>query len=206
MEIEKVYEPQRFEPHWAKWWVEIKPLPRRSAAAASRIFRWSFRRRTSPARCTWATCSSTPSSTRRSAGSACWASKTLWLPGTDHAGIATQIMVERQLAEEGLTQARSGPREVRSARVEVERAVRRAHRGADEARRRELRLDAAALHARSRPVARRARGLRPAVRKGPDLSRPSTSSTGARAARPRCRDLEVEHEETQGICGTSFIR
>jgi valyl-tRNA synthetase len=26
---------------------------------------------------------------------------TLWLPGTDHAGIATQIMVERQLAEEG---------------------------------------------------------------------------------------------------------
>src|SRR5205807_6454751 len=26
---------------------------------------------------------------------------TLWLPGTDHAGIATQMMVERQLAEEG---------------------------------------------------------------------------------------------------------
>src|SRR4051812_36387738 len=27
--------------------------------------------------------------------------KTLWLPGTDHAGIATQMMVERQLAAEG---------------------------------------------------------------------------------------------------------
>ena len=26
---------------------------------------------------------------------------TLWLPGTDHAGIATQMMVERQLAAEG---------------------------------------------------------------------------------------------------------
>src|SRR6201994_4989970 len=25
----------------------------------------------------------------------------LWLPGTDHAGIATQMMVERQLAEQG---------------------------------------------------------------------------------------------------------
>ncbi len=25
----------------------------------------------------------------------------LWLPGTDHAGIATQLMVERQLASEG---------------------------------------------------------------------------------------------------------
>jgi valyl-tRNA synthetase len=28
---------------------------------------------------------------------------TLWLPGTDHAGIATQLMVERQLASEGKT-------------------------------------------------------------------------------------------------------
>ncbi|HKS71744.1 MAG TPA: class I tRNA ligase family protein, partial [Terriglobales bacterium] len=26
---------------------------------------------------------------------------TLWLPGTDHAGIATQMMVERQLSTEG---------------------------------------------------------------------------------------------------------
>ena len=26
---------------------------------------------------------------------------TLWIPGTDHAGIATQLMVERQLAKEG---------------------------------------------------------------------------------------------------------
>ncbi len=26
---------------------------------------------------------------------------TLWMPGTDHAGIATQVMVERQLAAEG---------------------------------------------------------------------------------------------------------
>ena len=28
---------------------------------------------------------------------------TLWLPGSDHAGIATQVVVERQLAKEGLT-------------------------------------------------------------------------------------------------------
>jgi len=27
----------------------------------------------------------------------------LWLPGTDHAGISTQLMVERQLAAEGMT-------------------------------------------------------------------------------------------------------
>ena len=27
----------------------------------------------------------------------------LWLPGTDHAGLATQNVVERELAKEGLT-------------------------------------------------------------------------------------------------------
>src|SRR5215218_10042909 len=29
--------------------------------------------------------------------------ETLWVPGTDHAGIATQNIVEKQLAKEGLT-------------------------------------------------------------------------------------------------------
>jgi valyl-tRNA synthetase len=29
--------------------------------------------------------------------------ETLWVPGTDHAGIATQNIIERQLADEGLT-------------------------------------------------------------------------------------------------------
>src|SRR5688500_17406404 len=28
---------------------------------------------------------------------------TLWVPGTDHAGIATQMVVEKQLAKEGLS-------------------------------------------------------------------------------------------------------
>ncbi len=32
----------------------------------------------------------------------------LWLPGTDHAGIATQMMVERQLKEEGTTRQQLG--------------------------------------------------------------------------------------------------
>jgi len=34
--------------------------------------------------------------------------KALWLPGTDHAGIATQMMVERQLAEESKTRQQMG--------------------------------------------------------------------------------------------------
>lgn len=33
---------------------------------------------------------------------------TLWLPGTDHAGIATQLMVERQLAGEGISRQKLG--------------------------------------------------------------------------------------------------
>ncbi len=32
----------------------------------------------------------------------------LWLPGTDHAGIATQLMVERQLARENKTRQELG--------------------------------------------------------------------------------------------------
>jgi valyl-tRNA synthetase len=32
----------------------------------------------------------------------------LWLPGTDHAGIATQVMVERDLARQGITRAQLG--------------------------------------------------------------------------------------------------
>jgi valyl-tRNA synthetase len=34
--------------------------------------------------------------------------RVLWVPGTDHAGIATQNVVERQLAEQGLTRAQLG--------------------------------------------------------------------------------------------------
>jgi valyl-tRNA synthetase len=41
---------------------------------------------------------------------------TLWLPGTDHAGIATQLMVERQLAEQGINRRDIG-REAFEARV-----------------------------------------------------------------------------------------
>ncbi len=36
---------------------------------------------------------------------------TAWIPGTDHAGIATQIVVERQLQEQGLSRHTLGPTE-----------------------------------------------------------------------------------------------
>jgi valyl-tRNA synthetase len=41
---------------------------------------------------------------------------TVWIPGTDHAGIATQIVVERQLAEQGINRHDMG-REAFTAKV-----------------------------------------------------------------------------------------
>jgi valyl-tRNA synthetase len=107
MEIEKVYEPQRFEPHWAKWWVdqqlfrpEAKPgepyfslvIPPPNVTGSlhmghmfehsiiDALIRWHRMR----------------------------AENTLWLPGTDHAGIATELMVDRQLAQEGIQKRELG--------------------------------------------------------------------------------------------------
>ncbi len=34
--------------------------------------------------------------------------RVLWVPGTDHAGIATQMLVERQVVSEGTTRQKMG--------------------------------------------------------------------------------------------------
>ncbi len=49
----------------------------------------------------------------------------LWQPGMDHAGIATQMVVERQLAQQGIEPPRPRPRGLRRAGVGVEDGVRR---------------------------------------------------------------------------------
>ncbi len=51
----------------------------------------------------------------------------LWQPGTDHAGIATQTVVERTLAREGKSRHESGARRVHRARVAVAPRDRRSH-------------------------------------------------------------------------------
>ena len=115
MQLEKVYEPQRFEPRWAQWWVE------------SGIYHAKWQ----PGRPVFSLVIPPPNVTgslhmghmlehteidvtvrwHRMRGDI-----TLWLPGTDHAGIATQMVVERQLAEEGLDRRAMG-REAFEARV-----------------------------------------------------------------------------------------
>lgn len=110
MEIEKVYEPQRFEPHWAARWVneemfrvEAEPgTPYFSLAipppnvTGSLHMGHMFEHAIIDALIRW----------HRMRGE-----RTLWVPGTDHAGIATELMVDRQLqAEDGRTK-RDLPRE-----------------------------------------------------------------------------------------------
>jgi valyl-tRNA synthetase len=121
MEIDKVYEPQRFEPHWAEWWVEhhtyraeahpgepyfslaIPPPNVTGSLHMGHMFEHSI----IDAQVRWRRMKRTPDGKPVN---------TLWLPGTDHAGIATQIMVERQLAAEGLTKRDLG-RDAFEARV-----------------------------------------------------------------------------------------
>ena len=69
---------------------------------------------------------------------------TLWLPGTDHAGIATQIVVERQLAAKGIDRRAIGREFVES--LEVAARIRRCHLAADAPTRRFGRLEPRVLH------------------------------------------------------------
>jgi len=101
MQIEKVYEPQRFEPHWAQWWIDSgifhasqKSLPRVFSlvipppnVTGSLHIGHMLEHTEIDVTIRW----------HRMRGD-----NTLWLPGTDHAGIATQMVVERKLAEDGI--------------------------------------------------------------------------------------------------------
>src|SRR3954463_15446534 len=101
MEIEKVYEPQRFEPHWAARWVDEQTF-RVEAEPGTPYFSLAipppnvtgslhmghmFEHAIIDSLIRW----------HRMRGD-----RTLWVPGTDHAGIATELMVDRKLqAEQG---------------------------------------------------------------------------------------------------------
>ena len=109
----------------------------------------------------------------------------LWLPGTDHAGIATQAVVEKRLVSEGTSPRGARTRGFRRARLEVEGGARRPDPAAAAQAGRLVRLDADALHARARHVARRARGLRAPVGEGPGLPRGAPRELGLRPGHGR---------------------
>ena len=110
MNIDKVYEPQRFEPHWAQWWIDsgvfttsddseapvyslVIPPPN---VTGSLHMGHMLEHTEIDVTIRW----------RRMLGD-----NTLWLPGADHAGIATQMLVERKLAAEGVDRRKLGREE-----------------------------------------------------------------------------------------------
>ncbi|MFQ5664769.1 MAG: valine--tRNA ligase, partial [Terriglobia bacterium] len=114
-DIAKAYQPGSIEPHWARVWVEEKLFTPEVAA-----------RHRPPEKSTYSLAIPPPNVTgslhmghmlehtqidillrwRRMQGH-----RVLWLPGSDHAGIATQVVVERQLTEQGLTRQQVGREE-----------------------------------------------------------------------------------------------
>jgi valyl-tRNA synthetase len=101
MQVEKVYEPRRFEPHWAQWWID-SGIFRASNKSPARVFSLAI----PPPNVTGSlhighmlehTEIDVVIRWRRMTGA-----NTLWLPGMDHAGIATQMVVARALTEEGI--------------------------------------------------------------------------------------------------------
>ncbi len=170
MELDKVYEPQRFEPRWAQWWID----------------QGVFRTRDDSDRPMYSLVIPPPNVTgslhmghmlehteidvtirwHRMRGE-----NTLWLPGMDHAGIATQMVVERQLRAEGVSRHDLG-------REKFEQRVwewKEQYGGTIV--RQMIRLGASCDWSRERFTMdeglspRRPRGLRPPARKGPDLPR-----------------------------------
>jgi valyl-tRNA synthetase len=99
MQIEKVYEPQRFEPHWAQWWID-SGIFRASARTPGRVFSLVI----PPPNVTGSLHIGHMLEHAEIDVTIRWhrmrGDNTLWLPGTDHAGIATQMVVARKLAEE----------------------------------------------------------------------------------------------------------
>jgi valyl-tRNA synthetase len=109
-EIPKAYEPQEIERRWAQIWFEEK-LYRADAKDTGEMFSIVL----PPPNVTGSihighmlehTQIDIVVRWHRMRGN-----KTLWLPGMDHAGIATQVVVERQLAKEGLKREQIGREE-----------------------------------------------------------------------------------------------
>ena len=107
MQIEKVYEPNRFEPHWAQWWIDSE-IFRASNKAQPRVFSLVI----PPPNVTGSLHIGHMLEHTEIDVTIRWhrmrCDNTLWLPGMDHAGIATQMVVERQLAAEGIDRRELG--------------------------------------------------------------------------------------------------
>jgi valyl-tRNA synthetase len=113
-DLPKAYDPTAIEDHWAEYWVRenlfAQPTPSADQVAEARQSQFSillpppnvtgnlhmghmFEHTESDILTRW----------HRMRGE-----RVLWIPGTDHAGIATQMLVERQIVSEGTTRQQMG--------------------------------------------------------------------------------------------------
>ncbi|MDE3188890.1 MAG: valine--tRNA ligase [Acidobacteriota bacterium] len=133
-DLPKAYDPTAIEDHWAEYWVRenlfAQPTPRQPVQSQGQDGQSPFTILLPPPNVTGRlhmghmlnqTEMDILTRWRRMSGR-----RALWLPGTDHAGIATQMMVERQLVSEGTTRQQLG----REAFVERVWAWRREYGGA----------------------------------------------------------------------------
>ena len=106
-EMAKAYDPSRVEPHWYGWWRENGMF-----AAHDDSDKPSYCIAMPPPNVTGslhmghaltATLQDIMTRWRRMSGY-----NALWLPGTDHAGIATQAVVEKELSKKGINKNKLG--------------------------------------------------------------------------------------------------
>jgi valyl-tRNA synthetase len=109
-DLPKAYDPAAIEDRWAAYWVEedLFSVPHTEAASSAPIFTMllpppNVTGRLHMGHMLEHTEMDILTRWRRMCGDLA-----LWIPGTDHAGIATQLMVERQLAEEHKTRQQLG--------------------------------------------------------------------------------------------------
>ena len=101
MQLDKAYDPARIEPAWAEWWVS-EGLFQADPSSSKPVFSLVI----PPPNVTGALHMGHMFETSQVDITMRWermkGRNVLWLPGTDHAGIATQMLVERHLARQGI--------------------------------------------------------------------------------------------------------
>ena len=104
-ELPKAYDPQRIEEKWARYWVEEKLFAVGSPAKGAPGTQSRFVQLLPPPNVTGRLHMGHMLNQTEMDILARWhrmrGEQSVWVPGTDHAGIATQMMVERQLKAEG---------------------------------------------------------------------------------------------------------
>ncbi|MBV9609771.1 MAG: class I tRNA ligase family protein, partial [Acidobacteria bacterium] len=120
-ELPKAYDPRAIEARWAEYWVreklfEVKTPPAASGIDAPLVFSMLLPPPNVTGRLHMGHMLNQTEMDIVTRWHRMRGHLTLWLPGTDHAGIATQMMVERQLASEGKNRSDIG-REAFIARV-----------------------------------------------------------------------------------------